>query len=125
MRVLIRCCSFAVLAFVVACSSDGGVIDQVKLVNDTVYDLEVRATDQARDGWVPLGRARSGETSTHYHVTDLGGVWIFRFEYPGRTTGAELRVTRDDLAADGWTVRVPDDVERTLQREGIEPSAGG
>ena len=120
---LLRCAVLAALSLlVVSCTSGGGLVDELKVVNDTTYDLEVRVTDADRDGWVPLGRTRSGETSTHYRVSDVGPVWIFRFEYPGRNDGPEVRMSRDDLAADDWTVRVPETVERALRSDGVEPS---
>jgi hypothetical protein len=124
MHVLKRWSALVVFVVVscVSCASDGGIVQGLKVVNETVYDLEVRVTDADRGGWVPLGRTRSGETTTHQQVDDVGDVWIFSFEYPGRMDGGELRVSRDVLEDDDWEVRVPDDVEDRLRSAGVEPS---
>ncbi len=124
MRVFERGCVFiaTVCVMTTSCMAGGGTIKNLKVTNETVYDLEVFVTGAERDGWVPLGRTRRGETTTHPLVDDVGDVWIFRFDSPGRGTVGEARIARGDLEADEWRMRVPDSVEGSLRRRGVEPS---
>jgi hypothetical protein len=92
------------------------------MTNPTSYDVEVRATDAKHVDWILLGRIKRGETRSEEQVDDLGKLWIFRFEYPGPVFGGELRLSRDELARNSWTVQVPQTVERRLHDAGIAPS---
>jgi hypothetical protein len=105
-----------------ACLSNNATIERLTIVNRTRYDLEIRVTDAARDGWIVLGRTLRGARTDHELIADLGDVWIFRFEYAAKVLGGELRVDRTQLVQNRWTVEVPDDVDDALERAGIEPS---
>ena len=106
-----------------ACGGEPATIDRLVVLNSTPYDLEVSVTDSERDGWVLLGRARAGERSVDQRIQDLGAVWIFRFEYGGDVVGDELRLSREALEEEEWTVTVPHEVEEFLRDRDVEPSA--
>jgi hypothetical protein len=112
----------AALLSLAACGSSGGIVQRVIIRNQTSYDLEIRVTDDDRDGWVPLGRTYRESSSTHEQVDDMGDVWIFRFDYAGHVFGGELRIDRDELVRSRWRVEVPEAVATHLRKLGIEPS---
>ena len=74
-----------------------GTVDHVTIKNGTEFDLNIDATSASHD------------------------VWIFRFNGPGIDAG-ELRVTRSDLAANGWALTVPDSVAQRLRDAGVPAS---
>jgi hypothetical protein len=96
-------------------------VDRLSFINPTVYDLHVDATDGARQGWVPLGTARRGETTAVEEVLDQGDAWIFRFSGQGEQ-GGELRLRREQLEGDGWKVVIPERTGAELQAKGAPPS---
>jgi hypothetical protein len=71
-------------------------------------------TDASHDGWLPLSVATAGSTAATREVIDMHDTWVFRFSHEGVVAG-ELRVSRDDLARNGWTVRVPERVAQQLR----------
>jgi hypothetical protein len=85
----------------------GHFVDHVRLTNESALDVEVAVASAPHDGWMLLGTAVNHDTVTVRQVYDIGDVWHVRF----RTTGGEAqqRVTRDSLAREHWTLRVPPD----------------
>ncbi|MDQ4089069.1 MAG: hypothetical protein M3163_02010, partial [Actinomycetota bacterium] len=67
------------------------------------------------------GFARQNATTEVHEVTDQGDVWVFRFDSQG-ATGGELRLTRAQLEASGWTVSIPAEVGRRLADAGAPPT---
>ena len=50
-------------------------------------------------------------------VYDSGDVWVLRFAAQGKE-GGEVRVTRAQLAGDGWNVVIPEQVGAQLRANG-------
>ena len=96
-------------------------VDRIAFVNQSEYDIAVEVTSETRDGWLSVGTAQRRATSVRREIIDQGDVWIFRFAAQGETAG-ELRMTRAELEAAGWTVRLPDSVRDELRRKGAPPS---
>lgn len=111
---------FAVAA--VSCQPSSDLIPKLTVANQTSYDLEVRVSKEGSAEWLLLGRAPRGRSIVAEQVEDLGEVWVFAFDFPGPVRGGQVRLTRDELAARGWRVRVPDEVERRLRAQGVRPS---
>ena len=53
-------------------------------------------------------------------VLEQGDEWIFGFS-SGGVEGGSLRVSRAQLAADGWRLEIPDDVTARLQQGSFVP----
>jgi hypothetical protein len=96
-------------------------VDEVSVTNSSEYDIGVQVSGDDPDGWMALGTASEGSTTTTVDVIDQGEVWVFRFTAQGRD-GGELRVARSDLEQAGWTVTVPDEVIQQLRDLGAPPS---
>ncbi|HVM03768.1 MAG TPA: hypothetical protein VM242_01225 [Acidimicrobiales bacterium] len=93
------------------------LVDRLTVENPTGYDISIDATDHRRQGWVRLGTAHRGTTSTFEEIVDQGDVWIFRFSAQGED-GGELQAPRQQLERDGWRVRVPTEVGEQLKVAG-------
>ncbi len=96
-------------------------VDRVTVRNATEYDLDVDATGGAHDGWTPVGIALARSDTEMKDVIDQGATWIFRFTGQGQD-GGEVRVTRRELAANGWTLDVPASVGDRIRATGAPPS---
>lgn len=98
--------------------------DMVSLTvrNPTAWRAELSVRPADGTGWTDAGGvAREGEL-TFLKVPDQGDDWVLRFSYAGETGTVE--VTRDQLAADGWTVEVPASFEAALEEAGVAPTTG-
>ena len=94
------------------------MVDRLTVENPTGYDISIDATDHRRRGWVGLGTAHRGTTSTFEEILDQDEVWIFRFSAQGED-GGELQVSRRQLERDGWRMRVPAEVGEQLEVDGV------
>jgi hypothetical protein len=104
----------ALLAIAIRITEGPDFVNRVSVANRTGYDLDVDVTSASRDGWLPLSVATTGSTAVTREVIDMQDTWIFRFSHEGVSVG-ELRVSRDDLARNGWTIRVPERVAQQLR----------
>jgi hypothetical protein len=95
-------------------------VDRVTIHNPTEYDLDVDARS-GNEGWTPIGIAIARSDTAIKDVIDLGDSWTFRFAGQGRD-GGEVRVTRDQLAANDWTLEVPASVGGQIRATGAPPS---
>lgn len=95
-------------------------VERISFENPTVYDLSVEVSDAGRAAWSPIVTAGRTGTVTAEQVYDVGGVWVFRFSAQGRE-GGELRLTRAQLEADGWKVRIPERIGTQLQAVAAPP----
>lgn len=93
------------------------LVDRLVVGNPSGYDVSIEATDARRRGWVAVGTAQRGTTSTFEEIVDQGDIWIFRFSAQGED-GGELQVSRQQLERDGWRMRVPAEVGEQLERNG-------
>ena len=84
-------------------------IESIAFENPNVYDLKIEVSDAGRTGWMAVTTARRDSTTVAQDVYDIGSAWVFRFTAQGQE-GGELRVTRSELAGDGWHLRIPEQV---------------
>jgi hypothetical protein len=98
-----------------------GFVERLTLVNDSVYDVDVRVSGGRDAPILRLGTVPRERENRMRAVLDQGRDWVFRFTYGGQD-GGTLVVDRDELERAGWTLSVPATVERQLQRHGLPPS---
>ncbi len=54
-------------------------IPRLTVANNTVYDIDINATDGTRDGVTGVGTAKAHSTKEFNDVIDQGDTWIFLF----------------------------------------------
>ena len=109
------------LTFVVDLGGGPSTVPRLTYQNPTDYALDVEVSSGTGRGWTPAGHVDQRATGVVNDVVDQGDVWLFRFNSQGATSG-ELRLTRAELVASGWTVDVPADVGRQLAEAGAPRS---
>jgi hypothetical protein len=77
----------------------------VRVDNQTGLAIQVDALDAA-GGRMGLGLAGPRSTASFQEVLDLGRAWTFVASYGGQEV-ARQELTGSELAAAGWTVRIP------------------
>lgn len=97
-------------------------VPRVRLVNPTVYQLNVEAAAQPEGPWVDVTTVTRESTATVGEVLDQGAQWVFRFSYGGVDAGTVV-VSRGALESSGWTVRAPAAADDRLSAAGLVPSA--
>jgi hypothetical protein len=98
------------------------VVDEVRIVNDTSYDIHVGVSGS--DGRsLGLGNVPLKDLLTVRSVLDQGDTWIFTFSYAGEQA-AEVSLTSDELERAGWTIAVPAEAEDRLETAGFLPPRG-
>ena len=105
--------------FAGACSNVS-FVDEITVVNETAYPVDVEVSDESRQRWLNLTTAQRDQETAVQEVIDQGAVWVFRFGYAG-THEEEIEIRRSELVRDGWTVEVPESLGEALERLGIEP----
>ncbi len=81
--------------------------------NRTEVAVRVTASDDGRNGWLPVGTVDARARANASEVIDQGGVWRFRFEV-GPDRIAEISRTKDQLEGAKWTVVIPASVDDAL-----------
>ena len=114
-----RLLALVVLLLLSAACNDVSFVDRVVLVNDTDYHANVAARGSS-GGWLSLATVSAGETREVEEVIDQGEVWTFRF-WSGSHDPVELEVSKKELVAANWEVRVPTELEENLRDEGVPP----
>jgi hypothetical protein len=109
------------LTFVVDLGGGPSTVPRLTYQNPTDYALDVEVSSGPGAGWTPAGHVDQRATGVANDVVDQGDVWLFRFSSQGVTT-PELRLTRAELVASGWTVDVPTDIGRQLAETGAPRS---
>ena len=109
------------LAFVVGVGGRASTVPRLTYQNPTDYALDVEVSSGPRTGWTTAGHVGQRSTGVANEVVDQGDVWLFRFDSQG-ATGGELRLTRAELEASGWTVDIPVEVGRRLAEAGAPPT---
>jgi hypothetical protein len=96
----------------------GGVPDHrtVHLNNQTALQLRVDVLD-ASGSLVAVGTAQPRSRTTVTEAVDIGAQWTFVATYGGREVFREA-LPRDQLAARGWTLRIPASATAELERAG-------
>jgi hypothetical protein len=80
--------------------------ETLRFDNRTGVAVRVTASDEGRDGWLPIATVDARSRNRVTEVLDQGGVWRFRYEV-GPDQLAEVRRTRAQLEAADWTVVIP------------------
>ena len=88
----------------------------VQVDNRAGLPLQVDAVG-ADGGRLGLGQAAPRTTTTFHEVADLGASWTFVVSYGGQEL-LRQPVSREELAARGWTVQLPDGITEELERQG-------
>jgi hypothetical protein len=89
--------------------------------NPTDYALSVEVSSGPGEGWTAAGFVPQRSTTVAEEIPDQGELWVFRFDSQG-ARGGELRLSRSELEAAGWTVSIPADVGRRLAESGAPPT---
>jgi len=89
----------------------------VRVDNQTGLAVQVDALDAA-GGRMGLGLAGPSATTSFQEVLDLGRTWTFVTSYGGQEV-ARQRLTGRELAAAGWTVRIPREATADLEAAGF------
>lgn len=97
-------------------------VDHVTVVNPTLYALDVEVSGAGDHGRVGLGTVPRESTARFDEVVDQGHRWVFRFTSGGEP-GGEVKVSRRQLEADRWRLRVPQEVGDRLRTAGLPPSS--
>ena len=90
----------------------------VRVDNQAGLSLQVDAVD-ADGGTMGLGEAGLRSTTSFQEVADLGRAWTFVASYGGREV-ARQQLTGRELAARGWTVRIPGQATADLEAAGFQ-----
>lgn len=109
------------LTFVAGLSGGPSTVARITFENPTVYALDIEVSPGTATGWTSAGSVRQQSTADVLEVIDQGDVWLFRFDSQG-ATGGELRLTRSELAASDWRIRIPDEVGTRLADAGAPPT---
>ena len=109
------------LTSLVDLSARPDTVARITYENPTPYALGVEVSSGPGDGWVFGGTVAPRSTAAAEEIVDQGEVWLFRFDSQGET-GGELRLSRAELEASDWLVRVPPEVGRRLAEAGAPPS---
>ncbi len=109
------------LTSLVDLSSGPGTVARITFENPTVYALDIEVSPGTGTGWTSAGSVRQESTADVHEVIDQGDVWLFRFDSQG-ASGGELRLTREELEASGWTVSIPAEVGTRLEEAGAPPT---
>lgn len=96
-------------------------IDRLVVDNPTEYDLQVTARGPDERSSVAIATVSRGQQHLVEEVIDQGDSWVFHFAGQGRD-GADLTVSRDDLARAGWVLTVPDEIAQDLRSKGAPPT---
>jgi hypothetical protein len=89
----------------------------VRVDNQTGLAIQVDALDAA-GGRMGLGLAGPRSTASFQEVLDLGRAWTFVASYGGQEV-ARQELTGSELAAAGWTVRIPARATADLEAAGF------
>ena len=107
-----------VLALIRAATGDG--VDHVMVRVDNQAGLAVRVDALNASGdRVGLGEARPGTLTTFHEIPDIGTRWTLVAAYAGQEVHRET-LARTTLAAANWTVVIPADATRPLERAGFQ-----
>ena len=91
-------------------------VDRIVVENPHPWPASVEIS-RPGGGWLAVGSIDPGDERTFTSVIDQGDVWELRFAYGGYA--ADRRVSRAQLAADGWHVTVPEELARQLGQAGM------
>lgn len=96
-------------------------VETLTIENPTDYDLLVNVRGNESSGVLGLGVVHKRATEERGQVIDMGPVWVYEFRYQGLDAG-QVRVSRRDLANQGWRFVIPEEIGTRLQELGLPPS---
>ena len=105
-----------VLALIRAAVGDG--VDHVTVRVDNQAGLAVWVDALDASGRVGLGEAKPGTLTTFQEIPDIGARWTLVAAYGGQEVHRET-LARTTLAAANWTIVIPADATRALERAGF------
>ena len=91
-------------------------VDAITFENPTVYDIGIEVTGDGR-GWTSVTTVGHGATHRVREVIDQGENWRFRFSSQARS-GGEVTISRVELEASRWRLRVPPGIGAHLADQG-------
>jgi hypothetical protein len=97
-----------------------GFVDEVTIVDDTAYSVNVDVTDAERNGWLDLTTVGRESTRTVEEVIDQGEVWLFRFDYVD-IHQEEVEVSRGELKQNDGTIEVTRGFQQRLRELAVPP----
>jgi hypothetical protein len=106
-----------VLALIRAAVGDGVDHVTVRVDNQAGLAVWVDALDASGDR-VGLGEAKPGTLTTFEEIPDIGSRWTLVAAYGGQEVHRET-LARTTLAAANWTIVIPADATRPLERAGF------
>lgn len=109
------------LTFVSSLSGGPGTVERITFENPTAYALDIEVSPGSGTGWTSAGSVRQRSTADVHEVIDQGDVWLFRFDSQG-SSGGEVRLSRSELEASDWQVRIPEEVGDRLADAGAPPT---
>jgi hypothetical protein len=87
------------------------------VANQSAWRAEVQIRSASGTGWTDVGGVGRDSDLTFLEVPDQGSSWVVRYSYAGVTEDVE--VSRDELAANGWRLEVPDGLATELADRGV------
>ena len=97
-------------------------IATLRVVNPTVYQVNLDVADGDDGPWLDLGTFNREASKTVEQVGDQGRRWVFRLSSGGVDAGRFV-VARSALERAGWTLRIPQSAGDRLREAGLAPSA--
>jgi hypothetical protein len=116
-----------VIAGVLLCAAmayalrDPEVVSSVTVENPGQLDVNVSVRSANDEGQLILATVPPTTSATNLDVLDMGDEWIFSFS-SGGVDGGTMRVSRAELAADGWRIVVPESVIQRLASGAFVPA---
>jgi hypothetical protein len=101
--------------------ADPDVVPRVTVVNGSSLPVNVDVRQTGGGARLLLDTVQPNSRTSTHDVIDQGDRWIFSFS-SGGVAGGSVEVSRAKLAADGWRIRIPDDVVARIQAGEFVPS---
>jgi hypothetical protein len=90
--------------------------------NQSEWRAEVSVRSADSTAWTGAGGVARENSLEFLELPDQGSDWVIRFSYGG--VSEEVPVSRDELAAQNWTIEVPASFATMLEEAGVPPSTG-
>ena len=93
----------------------------ITIDNASDYAVTIEASGADDNGWMTVAIVDPHSTQVAREVIDQGSVWSLRFTSQG-VEFTDHKVTRSDLAADGWHYTIPTEIGDQLAESGVPQS---
>lgn len=118
---IVGVCVLVVIAVFPRVATTPPMVASLTIENPSPFDMDVKVTSGAHDGWTPIGTARARHNERFSLIIDQGKTWVFQFASQG-IDGPQMQLSRQDLVRAGWQVTVSDAVVRAFNDAGAPPS---